>query len=117
MKTRRYRKSLLHVCLLALLTLFSGVIAIGEQQVVSPLTMLALISFVCIFLPVGWWAACAIAGFYAAIYFLIPRVRGGTAESQVWEDVFYITTSVLVGFIVGLFFDSLRHTHPQSPEP
>ena len=63
------------------------------------------VSAASLLLRCGWVVPCTIAGVYFGLLFLDPPVKGGTAESQMYETVGNIFVGTILGLGVGLFLD------------
>jgi hypothetical protein len=67
---------------------------------------LGVVALIIVFLRVGWTVPCMIAGSYVGEIF-DAGVKGGTAESKMWEAVHAIAVGTAIGFALGIAVDVL----------
>jgi len=99
-KRRTPRSSRYRVGFTLVLVAFSAWVAVVNYPYLSWLLCggLGLVAGASIFLRVGWATPCMIAGVYVGMI-LDAHVKGGTAESQMYETVWAITLGAAFGLV------------------
>jgi O-antigen ligase len=60
----------------------------------------------------GWLIPSTVFGVIVGMFVLDPSVKGGDAESQMWETVSYIILGSVGGLVFGLTLDGLARLPP-----
>jgi hypothetical protein len=109
-KTRKSSRSAFLVGTQVLLTLITGWLAFQMYladggSVWFLFAVLAICSFVSIVFRTGWIIPCTVLGTIIGIFSDVG-IKGGTAESRVWETFRYVLPGAIIGMVVGAIADT-----------
>jgi hypothetical protein len=109
-RMRNRPRSVVLVGVQIVLTLLTGWLAlqiysVGGGKIWRLFAGLAVCSYVSVVFRAGWLVPCVVLGTIVGML-LDPAVKGGDADSQIWETVQHVVSGTFLGLVAGLLADS-----------